>query len=697
MNLVRIMILTAIFSGVVACSKGGSGGGGNGDNNQKPQGQDPSTQQFKESYQLSLNGCDTGKHIFGSDTSYDDVRKQLCDALQDDKLNGSCAEPLRKEFFDKKCSGLAWNPKYGPITPAPPVPSNPSDNIDYVTQDKVRNALKFLLVEKYEVTSTLTAQEKQAATQFAEDLMSCGLSYLGPKCLDYETLAGNYGGTLSQVDGKYIFYSELKIKGAGTLVALVFTVDQVQPTVKVSTVEISKIQKPRNGQALDQYLKDTSALALLVKASLTPDLQAAAAKRLQSPRDVRELFHMSKMLIEISMSGNNYQATRTAVASAIAKNKSVITGTKDVRYQEEMLSFITSQIELKSDALVDICNGLLNSSSENMKEIAATVILDAQPTRTDLKPIVLKALNNQRWDIRSKAISALSKVPKTIAEESLLVSKVGDDDGDVRKVAITAASKISVNNNHLAVVRTLSTNQNWDVRLESAKLLSRINSAESIQSLIGLMNDDDGDVRKQVVSLLQQKTLGEASVADLAKQMKSQNWDVRRDAALFLSKIGSDQALLVLIGKMNDDDGDVRTVIVKELVSKQIKDGFIKALADNYKSQNWDVRRDVSILLAKNSNFAATTALISQMNDDDGDVRAKIYSILAARNLSNDSVSGLKKNFSSQNWDVRRDVAKLLGKIKSPASLEALQDQLTTESDGDVKNQIIASIKAVKS
>ena len=84
------------------------------------------------------------------------------------------------------------------------------------------------------------------------------------------------------------------------------------------------------------------------------------------------------------------------------------------------------------------------------------------------------------------------------------------------------------------------------------------------------------------------------------------------------------------------------------------------------------------------------------MNDDDGDVRAKIYSLLASRNMTNDSVAALKKNFTSQNWDVRRDVAKLLGKIKSSDSLNALEDQLTKESNGDVKTQIIASIKAVK-
>lgn len=84
------------------------------------------------------------------------------------------------------------------------------------------------------------------------------------------------------------------------------------------------------------------------------------------------------------------------------------------------------------------------------------------------------------------------------------------------------------------------------------------------------------------------------------------------------------------------------------------------------------------------------------MNDSDEDVRTKINTILKSRSLTAESVDALKKNFASKNWEVRRDVAKLLGKIKSQSSLEALEDQLTKETDSDVKKQITASIKAVK-
>lgn len=673
-----------IFTGC-ADNSSSSKGGNPADNN--------TTQDNKESYRFVLNGCDTGKHDFDSN-SVDDTKKQLCEALQDDKLNGSCAEALRKEFFNKKCSGYTWNPKYE--TPNNPSPVNPSP-IDYATEEKVRKTLNFSLVDKYEVASGLSAQEKFAATQFAEDMMSCGLSYLGPKCIDYVTYMGNYGGSLNEVDGKNVFYSELKIKGTGTLVAFKFSVDQIQPSVKVNDLEIFKVVKPRVGnQSISEYLKDSSNLSLLISMKLAGDFQKGAWQRLQKPRDIRELYHLSKELLEAAMSSNNYSQTKNKIADVFEKNKSVVTQSQDTQYQEEALSFITETIQIKSSILVDICNDLLNSKSENIRQIAATIVLDAQPNRTELKPIVLKALNNQRWDIRKKAISALSKVNLTSAEENQVLSKIDDSDEDVQKAAIVAGAKINVSDKHLETVKELASSQNWATRLEAVKLLSRIDSVNSIKELIAKMDDSDEDVQRQVVVQLNQKSLGPPYVSDFAAQMESPNWSVRNNASKFLGKINANEATLVLIKKMDDSDDDVQKTIVAQLQKKSLNDNHVAPLSSQYKSQNWAVRRDVSLLLGKIPGLNASETLIKQMDDSDEDVRNTIVSQLSGRQLTNASVSSLKKNFKSQNWAVRRDVAKLLGKIKSADSLSALQDQLTEEQDEDVRKQIVASIKAVK-
>jgi hypothetical protein len=53
-------------------------------------------------YQLSENGCDTGKHSFGSLDDY-------CTGLENNSLNNNCAYNSRQSLFSQKCNGT-FNP-----------------------------------------------------------------------------------------------------------------------------------------------------------------------------------------------------------------------------------------------------------------------------------------------------------------------------------------------------------------------------------------------------------------------------------------------------------------------------------------------------------------------------------------------------------------------------------------------------------
>ncbi len=235
--------------------------------------------------------------------------------------------------------------------------------------------------------------------------------------------------------------------------------------------------------------------------------------------------------------------------------------------------------------------------------------------------------------IRQKAIQTLSKVKKTIPEENQLLAKLEDQDDDVRKAAVQAAAKISVTEQNLDAVKQLAGSSNWAAREEAVKLLGRINSQNATNELIGKLGDRDEDVRKEVVVQLSQKSLDEKNIPALARQLTNSDWSVRNDAAKFLGRIDSDSAVMKMIGAMSDHDEDVRKTIFDRLSRRRLGEGHVIALA---------------------------------------------------------------KQYGSHLWSVRRDVTKLLGKIKSAASLEALQDQLLKETDDDVRNQIIASIRAVK-
>lgn len=62
------------------------------------------SEQAKESYNLTENGCSTGDHSFEA-SSADDVKAQLCSTLKNNAANNFCAVASRKNLFDSKCSG----------------------------------------------------------------------------------------------------------------------------------------------------------------------------------------------------------------------------------------------------------------------------------------------------------------------------------------------------------------------------------------------------------------------------------------------------------------------------------------------------------------------------------------------------------------------------------------------------------------
>src|SRR5665213_1101371 len=67
------------------------------------------------SYHFVVNGCDTEEHAF-TGLEAQDALQQLCDGLQDENANHSCARSERHEMFDvNNCSG-----GLNPIFKSPP-------------------------------------------------------------------------------------------------------------------------------------------------------------------------------------------------------------------------------------------------------------------------------------------------------------------------------------------------------------------------------------------------------------------------------------------------------------------------------------------------------------------------------------------------------------------------------------------------
>lgn len=59
---------------------------------------------FSEKYSYEVNGCKTGAHVFKGNSA-EEVKAQICKALQDEDLNHGCAYSVRKAHYERRCLG----------------------------------------------------------------------------------------------------------------------------------------------------------------------------------------------------------------------------------------------------------------------------------------------------------------------------------------------------------------------------------------------------------------------------------------------------------------------------------------------------------------------------------------------------------------------------------------------------------------
>lgn len=131
----RSMIMVAVMGmALTACSLkvndkevGKVGGGGD---------------RTEDSYDYTFNGCPTGRQSFSG--TAEEVRKNLCAALQDETRNKGCAQGMRKKHFASKCPGT--------FTPS----SGTYRSSDEVAEELLANTLGLTEEERAEAVNGLT-------------------------------------------------------------------------------------------------------------------------------------------------------------------------------------------------------------------------------------------------------------------------------------------------------------------------------------------------------------------------------------------------------------------------------------------------------------------------------------------------------------------------------------------------------------
>jgi HEAT repeat protein len=205
------------------------------------------------------------------------------------------------------------------------------------------------------------------------------------------------------------------------------------------------------------------------------------------------------------------------------------------------------------------------------------------PTRGTID-VLIAALKNEKWTVRSSAAKALERIGKPAAP--MLAGYLDNADPRIRWNALRLLSKIQAYNATETYLQALS-DDDWMVRNEAAVALAQCDDTGVVRSLIDMLDNEQPHVRREaawilgelraaqaerpLISMLKKdgsaawmaavslgKISAETAVGPLAETLNSNNVRLRRAAVWALAHIGSDHALASLNAAADDEDEDVR-------------------------------------------------------------------------------------------------------------------------------------------
>ncbi len=366
-------------------------------------------------------------------------------------------------------------------------------------------------------------------------------------------------------------------------------------------------------------------------------------------------------------------------------------------YRAGFLALLRGRLP-ENAAILELARAILAAPLEDdasAAELAAITLAERDESSDRILELVRGSLGSPAWVRRRLGLRALARIQTGAADECLVLERVGDVDGDVRKAAIEVALTFELEDDHLATLVALQGHGEWQVRRSAAGLIGRIAGRGATAALVRGAADADGDVRKAAVAALAPRELDGADVPPIRKHLvPSSDWKVRALAARILAGIDDPAATAELLRLAGDADGDVRKTAVAAARGRALDDNALALARDLLGSSTWQVRRDAVGILAGGGE-AATPLIAAAIGDADGDVRAAARAALADREIDEATVTVLGEHLESSSWQVRRDTLRLIVKAGVP-SASALIAKAIGDPDGDVRKAALEAVGEIE-
>ncbi|MGM0599830.1 MAG: HEAT repeat domain-containing protein [Candidatus Rifleibacteriota bacterium] len=310
-------------------------------------------------------------------------------------------------------------------------------------------------------------------------------------------------------------------------------------------------------------------------------------------------------------------------------------------------------------------------------EIPAAVSLFAQNPEDSLRQALAKTLGANPSDTSFNTLKDL----------------LNDPDETVRKFAVMSISSMLDYDGALTALISKFKDINGHVRREAALALGNSNSSQLVEPLFNVITTEPyGDVREAAASVLARRKDPEITKR-LLELLDSDNSRIRETISRTIWQCGSTHAVDSLIQKLNDKEWRVVVNSCKSL--EKVKDlKSIFPLKELLKNGDWQIRISALSALRAFQSKELKQFFIPLLADENAQV-AKL-AVVALSELGDKSLDkDFQKYIDHSRWEVRYQIVKALGSIKSQSSVKTLINLVDTDKNNAVRSRAILTLAKI--
>ena len=300
--------------------------------------------------------------------------------------------------------------------------------------------------------------------------------------------------------------------------------------------------------------------------------------------------------------------------------------------------------------------------------------------------ILLNALEHNDEEVSLIAFNGLAKIGDVVVEPAL--EKINYVEADVAIKILNLLEKF-VNENIPQKIVKFANNSNDSLRQALAKTLGANPSEESFIALKGLLEDADENVRKFAVIGLSEMLSFDGALPALIKKFKDINGHVRREACLAMKKTDSEQVIEPLFNVVNTEPyGDVREAAASVLALRKNPE-ITKKLLEMLDSDNSRIRETISKTIWQCGSVRAIESLISKLSDKEW--RVIVNACNSLENLTDlKAIYPLKELLKNDDWQIRVAALSALRSFKTKELKQFFVPLLNDENPQVAKLAVVA-------